>query len=61
MTPLVVTETRESLLVRRAAILSALGMTLEEFRLLGGTRTLTGDEWEALEELDEIAFLLGDG
>lgn len=60
MAPLVVTETRESLVARRAAILESLGMTLDEFRRLEGTRTLTGEEWEAREELDEIAFLLGD-
>ena len=56
----VVTETRAALLARREAILSALGMTLEDFRTLDETRTLTGEEWEAREELDEIAFLLGE-
>jgi hypothetical protein len=56
----VVTETRDSLIERRDAILAALGMTADEFDRLTETRTLTGDEWEAREELDEIAFLLGE-
>jgi RecA-family ATPase len=60
MSPVVVTETRESLLARRDAILEALGLSLEDFRTLDETRTLTGEEWEAREELDEIAFLLGE-
>lgn len=60
MSPLVVTETRESLLARRDALLAALGVTLDEFRRLEETRTLMGDEWDVREELEEIAFLLGD-
>jgi len=58
VSPLVVTETRSALEARRDEILSSLGLTLDEFRSLGETRTLTGEEWEAREELDEIAFLL---
>lgn len=60
MPPIVVTETRESLIERRAAILADLGMTASELDTLAVTRTLTGEEWEAREELDEIAFLLGE-
>ncbi|MBX6372511.1 MAG: hypothetical protein IRZ02_09695 [Acidothermus sp.] len=60
MSARVVTETREKLEARRTEILASLGLTLEEFRSLVETRTLTGEEWEALEELDEIAFLLGE-
>jgi hypothetical protein len=60
MSPLLVTQTREALESRRAKILEALGMSREEFKALRETRTLTGEEWEAREELDEIAFLLGD-
>ena len=59
MSPLV-TETRDALIERRNAILAALGMTAEELTHLAETRTLTGEEWEAREELDEIAFLLGE-
>ncbi len=60
MSPIIVTETRESLLNRRAAVLARLGMTAEEFAHLAATKTLTGAEWEARDELDEIAFLLGE-
>lgn len=60
MSPLVVTETRHALEARREEILRTLGLTLEEFRSLSDTRTLTGEEWEAREELDEIAFLLAE-
>ena len=60
MSPRVVTQTREALVERRAEILRNLDLTLEEFRELAATRTLTGEEWEAREELDQIAFLLGE-
>lgn len=56
----VVTVTRESLERRRAALLDALGMTLDDFRTMAATRSLTAEEDEAREELDEIAFLLGE-
>lgn len=59
MAPVVI-ENREALVERRDAILRALGMTLDEFHALEVSRTLTGEEWDAREELDEIAFLLGD-
>lgn len=60
MSTVVVTESRESLIKRRQRILDSLGMSLEEFESLADSRTLTGEEWEAREELDEIAFLLGE-
>ena len=56
----VVTETYDALVKRRDAILDALGLTAEEFHTLADTRTLTGEEWDAREELDGIAFLLGE-
>ena len=56
----VVTVTRESLERRRAVLLDALGMTLDEFRVMAATRSLTAEEDEAREELDEIAFLRGE-
>jgi hypothetical protein len=60
VSPLIVTEPRDALLARRREILEALGLSMEDFRTLSQTRTLTGEEREAREELDEIAFLLGD-
>jgi hypothetical protein len=33
---------------------------LEQFTEVIETRSLTSDEWDAREELDEIAFLLGE-
>ena len=60
MEPVVVTVTREELEERRGAILRSLGMTREKFRQLDASRTLTGEEWRAKDELDDIEFLLGD-
>jgi hypothetical protein len=60
VSPLIVTEPRDALLARRREMLEALGLSMEDFRTLSQTRTLTGEEREAREELDEIAFLLGD-
>ncbi len=45
---------------RRAEILRSLNMTAEEFSEARATRPLTGPEWDAREELDAIAFLLGE-
>lgn len=56
----VITEKREDLRARREAIYARLGMGAEEFRALAETSTLTGDEWDARDELDQIDFLLGD-
>jgi hypothetical protein len=60
VSPLVISETRDSLQERRRQILASLGMTAEEFEQLAASRTLTGEEYDAREELDEIAFLLGE-
>jgi hypothetical protein len=35
-------------------------MTLDEFRTMAATRSLTAEEDEAREELEEVAFLLGE-
>jgi hypothetical protein len=59
MAPVVVA-TRADLESRRAALLAEVGMSLEEFDQLAATRTLTGHELDIKEELDEIAFLLGE-
>lgn len=56
----VVTETRSDLEERRRALLDELGLSLEDFEALAETRTLTGREFDVKEELDEIAFLLGE-
>lgn len=56
----VITETREALVARRAAILFHLGITRDEFNRLIETSSLTGEELDARDELDEIDFLLGD-
>jgi hypothetical protein len=56
----VVTVTREELEERRRMLLAELGISLDDFKLLAATRTLTGREFDVKEELDEIAFLLGE-
>jgi hypothetical protein len=56
----VVTMARSELERRRRALLDELGLTSEEFERLAATRTLTGHEIDVKEELDEIAFLLGE-
>lgn len=56
----VITETRETLIARRTAILSHLGLTREQFDHLIETTSQTGEELDARDELDEIDFLLGD-
>lgn len=55
-----ITMTRKALEERRAAILSKLGMTLDEFAQVVETSTLTGEEWEALDQLEEVYFLLNE-
>jgi hypothetical protein len=56
----VITVSRAELEVRRAAILVDLGMSLAEFEEMAATTTLGGRELDVKEELDEIAFLLGE-
>ncbi|MCS5732388.1 hypothetical protein [Herbiconiux daphne] len=56
----VIEVTRDSLLARRSAILARLDLSESEFWAVNATRTLSSDEWEAKEELEEIEFLLGD-
>jgi hypothetical protein len=61
----VIVETRAQLLARRDKIYADLKRTPEEFArlfeqssLTGAILTLTGAEWDACDELDEIEFLL---
>ena len=44
---------------RRDEILGRLDVTLEELTRRAETASLVGGEWEAWEELEDIAFLLG--
>jgi len=61
MSPLVINDSRETLLARRRRVLRTLGLSAEQFReLVNSGMTLTAEEYEAREELDEIAFLLGE-
>lgn len=59
MAPIIDT-TRDGLLERRAVILAALGLDEEALTELSMSSTLSGEEWEAKEELEGIAFLLGE-
>lgn len=52
------TPSREDLLSRRAAILSALDLTEEELAAKMATGGLVGDEWSASVEIEEIEYLL---
>lgn len=60
MTPRTVPVTRDELTARRGRILASLGVTREEFDRRVEAGSLLGDEWYAAEDLEEIAFLLGD-
>lgn len=55
----VIDVTREELLARRAEILHRIELSEEEFENVRATRSLSSEEWEAKEELEEISFLLG--
>jgi hypothetical protein len=50
----------EELRARREEILSKLGLTLDELRTRADKYVLVGDEYEAWEELESIAYLLAD-
>lgn len=54
------TPTRESLEAERRSILSAIGRAEASLRADALTGALAGDEWQALERLDAIAYLLGE-
>lgn len=60
MAPRTVPVTREELTTRRERILAGLGVTRDEFESRIEAGALLGDEWYAAEDLEEIAFLLGD-
>lgn len=50
----------DELRARRTAILSRLGMSFDEFRDRAKHYALVGEEHEAWEQLESIAFLLGE-
>ncbi|MEB3020388.1 hypothetical protein [[Mycobacterium] crassicus] len=50
----------EELRARREEILSKLGLVLDELRARADKYVLVGDEYEAWEELESIAYLLAD-
>ncbi|MER6664312.1 hypothetical protein ABT256_07170 [Amycolatopsis japonica] len=52
--------TREELQRRRDGILEQLGTDLTTFTERAKTFSLVGDEWDTWDELQNIAFLLGD-
>lgn len=52
--------TRAELGGRRTSILARLGLTSDEFGERVRAGSLSPTEWEALSELEEMAFLLGD-
>lgn len=60
MAPRTIEVSREQLVARREQVLARLGMSLEEFRHRVVRGSLTGDEWDAVSELEEIGFLLDD-
>ncbi|GAT73655.1 hypothetical protein MHM582_2149 [Microbacterium sp. HM58-2] len=56
----VIEVTPAELVARRESILTALGLSLDEYLARAARSELTGDEWEARDDLDTIAFLLGE-
>lgn len=52
--------TRAGLETRRSEILNRLGVSLEDFAETVQTNTLSGEEWEARDQLEEISFLLNE-
>ena len=59
MAPLT-TVTPEALIAQRQQILDRLGISLDEYLERAEKSELSGEEWEVREDLDGIAFLLGE-
>jgi hypothetical protein len=55
----VIDVSRTALLERRREVLARIELDEPEFARARATRSLSSEEWEAKEELEEIAFLLG--
>lgn len=60
MSPMVVSVSREQLTRRRANVLARVGLTEPELRAKAEIGALTSDEWDAVDILDRVAFLLAD-
>lgn len=52
--------TPSDLLARRATILSRLGVTYDDLLKRAEVGALSGEEYDALDHLRDIAYLLGD-
>lgn len=52
--------TREELYAQRNAVLATVGLTESELRANAEAGLLSGVEYDALSQLDVIAFLLGE-
>jgi hypothetical protein len=55
----VINVSREDLIARREEILDRIELDETEFEEARATRSLSSEEWDAKEELEEIDFLLG--
>lgn len=60
MAPATIRVTRDELHERRRLVLLRLGLSIGELRDRSKYGTLSGEEWEAVSELEEIGFLLDD-
>ncbi len=61
MSPMVVSVSPEQLRKRRKTVLARIGMTESELRSkVASGHPLSSEEWDALEVLDRVAFLLED-
>lgn len=56
----VIDVSRDELLARRIDVLRRIELSESEFERARETRSLSSEEWEAKEELEEITFLLGE-
>lgn len=60
MSPMVVTISEDELRAQRDRALARAGVTERQLRQRVRSGALTGAEWDALEVLDRVAFLLGE-
>lgn len=60
MPPRTIEVTMDELLARRERVLDTLGTTLDRLRERARSGALSGEEWDAVAELEEISFLLND-
>lgn len=55
-----ITVTRGELLARREAVLARIGMTAADLAVAAANSVLPGELYAAVDELDDLAFLLGE-